>query len=236
MTMMGVIADNIRAIKDRIAEAARRAGRDPDSVRLVAVTKRKSVAVVAEALSAGQRLFGENYLQEAQEKIFAPELAGRGAGWHFIGHLQSNKAKVAAELFACLETLDSLKLAKALEKRLAELDRELTVLVQVNVGREAQKAGVFPEEAEQLCRELGRFPHLVLTGLMTMPPLGEAPEASRPYFRELRLLAEELAGKGLFRDGRRPELSMGMSGDFEVAVEEGATLVRVGTALFGERA
>ncbi len=233
--MNGTIAENIEAVQKRMRQAALRAGRDPDSVRLVAVSKRKSAGLVAEALAAGQELFGENYLQEAQAKIVSPELVGKGVRWHFIGHLQSNKARLAAGLFACLETLDSIKLARALEKRLAELERTLAVLVQVNVGRESQKAGVLPEEAERLCRELAGCPHLLLRGLMTMPPFSEDPEQSRPFFRQLRILAEELAAKGLFPGNREPELSMGMSGDFEVAIEEGATLVRVGTALFGER-
>ncbi|MFA6465479.1 MAG: YggS family pyridoxal phosphate-dependent enzyme, partial [Desulfurivibrionaceae bacterium] len=148
---------------------------------------------------------------------------------------QSNKARIAAEIFDCIETIDRLKLAKALETRLAELGKTMPILVQVNVGGEAQKAGVAPKEAGQLCRDLQRFPHLRLQGLMTMPPFAEDPEESRGYFRRLRLLGEELTFQGLLGLHGKVELSMGMSGDFEVAIEEGATLVRVGTALFGER-
>jgi len=232
---MKSISANIDSIRYRIALAAKRAGRDPESVRLVAVTKRKSVEVVCEALAAGQCLFGENYLQEAQGKILDAKLKKQTVSWHFIGHLQSNKAKLAADLFDCVETVDSVKLAGALERRLAELDKNLSVLVQVNVGGEEQKAGVLPAEAEQICRQIGRFPHLRLRGLMTMPPFYDDPEQVRPFFRQLRFLAEELQAKGVFADEMTPELSMGMSGDFEVAIEEGATLVRVGTALFGER-
>lgn len=229
---MGTVAENIEMIRARIRGAAERAGRDPDSVRLVAVSKHQSVEAIREAMGAGQMMFGENYLQEAEEKIVA---LGQGLIWHCIGHLQSNKARIAAEIFDCIETLDRLKLAKALEARLAELGKTMPVLVQVNVGGEAQKAGVAPKEAGQLCRDLQQFPHLILQGLMTMPPFAEDPEESRGYFRQLRLLAEELTSQGLLGLHGRVELSMGMSGDFEVAIEEGATLVRVGTALFGER-
>jgi len=229
---MGTVAENIETIRARIRAAAERAGRDPQSVRLVAVSKRQSLAAIREAMVCGQRVFGENYLQEAEDKVAA---LGQGLVWHCIGHLQSNKARIAAEVFACIETIDRLKLAKALETRLAELGKTMPILVQVNVGGEAQKAGVAPEEAGQLCHELQQFPHLKLQGLMTMPPFVEDPEESRGYFRQLRLLGEELTSQGLLGQQGPMELSMGMSGDFEVAIEEGATLVRVGTALFGER-
>ena len=229
---MGTIAGNIETIRARMRAAAERAGRDPQSVRLVAVSKRQSLEAIREAMAAGQVIFGENYLQEAQDKVAA---LGQEVVWHCIGHLQSNKARIAAEVFACIETIDRLKLAKALETRLTELGKTMPVLVQVNVGGEAQKAGVAPKEAGQLCRELQRFPHLRLQGLMTMPPFVENPEESRPCFRQLRLLGEELVAQGLLGQHGPVELSMGMSGDFEVAIEEGATLVRVGTALFGER-
>ncbi|OGQ87833.1 MAG: YggS family pyridoxal phosphate enzyme [Deltaproteobacteria bacterium RIFOXYD12_FULL_56_24] len=229
---MGTVAENIETIRARIRAAATRVGRDPDSVRLVAVSKHQPLAAIREALAAGQVMFGENYLQEAQEKVAA---LGQGLVWHCIGHLQSNKARLAAEIFDCIETLDRLKLARALETRLTELGKSMPVLVQVNVGGEAQKAGVAPEKARQLCRELQKFPHLILQGLMTMPPFVADPEESRGCFRRLRLLGEELAAQGLLGRHGPVQLSMGMSGDFEVAIEEGATLVRVGTALFGER-
>jgi len=230
--LMGTVAENIETIRARIRAAATRVGRDPDSVRLVAVSKHQPLAAIREALAAGQVMFGENYLQEAQEKVAA---LGQGLVWHCIGHLQSNKARLAAEIFDCIETLDRLKLARALETRLTELGKSMPVLVQVNVGGEAQKAGVAPEKARQLCRELQKFPHLILQGLMTMPPFVADPEESRGCFRRLRLLGEELAAQGLLGRHGPVQLSMGMSGDFEVAIEEGATLVRVGTALFGER-
>ena len=230
--MMGTIAENIETIRLRIHVAAERAGRDPRSVRLVAVSKHQPLETIREAMAAGQVVFGENYLQEAEAKVAA---LGQGVVWHCIGHLQSNKARIAAELFDCIETIDRLKLAKALESRLAELGKTMPVLVQVNVGGEAQKAGVAPEEAGQLCRDLQQFPHLILQGLMTMPPFVEDPEESRNCFRQLRVLGAELAAQGILGLHGVVELSMGMSGDFEVAIEEGATLVRVGTALFGER-
>ncbi len=229
---MGTVAENIEAIRARIRAAAERSGRDPRSVRLVAVSKHQPLEVIREAMGAGQMVFGENYLQEAETKVAA---LGQGLVWHCIGHLQSNKARIAAEIFDCIETLDRLKLAKGLESRLAELGKTMPVLMQVNVGGEGQKAGVSPEKAEQLCRELQQFPHLRLQGFMTMPPFVENPEESRGYFRQLRLLGEELAVQGFLGQHGPMELSMGMSGDFEVAIEEGATLVRVGTALFGER-
>ena len=229
---MGTIAGNIETIRARIRAAAERVGRDPQSVRLVAVSKHQSLEAIREAMAAGQVVFGENYLQEAEDKVAA---LGLGLVWHCIGHLQSNKARIAAEIFDCIETIDRLKLAKALETRLAELGKTMPVLIQVNVGGEEQKAGVAPKEAGQLCRELQQFPHLKLQGLMTMPPFVDDPEESRPYFRQLRLLGEELTAQGLLGQHGAVEFSMGMSGDFEVAIEEGATLVRVGTALFGER-
>lgn len=229
---MGTVAANIEAIRARIRAAAERAGRDPRSVRLVAVSKHQPQEAIQEAVAAGQMVFGENYLQEAQDKVAA---LGSGLVWHCIGHLQSNKARSAAEIFDCIETLDRLKLARGLESRLAELDKTMPVLIQVNVGGEAQKAGVAPEEAGQLCFALQQFPHLILQGLMTMPPFAEDPEESRAHFRRLRLLGQELVAQGLLGLHGPVQLSMGMSGDFEVAIEEGATLVRVGTALFGGR-
>ena len=229
---MGTVAENIEAIRARILAAAEQSGRDPRSVRLVAVSKHQTLEAIREAMAADQVMFGENYLQEAEAKVAA---LGQGLVWHCIGHLQSNKARIAAEVFDCIETIDRLKLAKALESRLAELGKIMPVLIQVNVGGETQKAGVAPEEAGQLCRDLQQFPHLLLQGLMTMPPFVENPEESRGCFRRLRLLGEELVAQGFLGQHGPVQLSMGMSGDFEVAIEEGATLVRVGTALFGER-
>lgn len=228
---MMFIKENLEKIRERMVAAAIRAGRDPESVKLVAVSKRMPMERIQEAVDAGQYLFGENYLQEAQDKIkkFGPEVA-----WHFIGHLQSNKAKSASELFQVVETVDRLKLATNLEKHLAVTDNTLSILIQVNIGRESQKAGVLPEEAEELMQNVSELPHLKVKGLMAMPPFLES-EAVRPYFRQMRRMVDEFVAKGLLGKDGQPELSMGMSGDYEVAVEEGSTMVRVGTALFGTR-
>lgn len=224
--------NNFDRVREKITAAAFKAGRDPGDITLVAVCKRVGVDQIKKVISAGQTVFGENYLQEAQEKIQAFET---GIEWHFIGHFQSNKAKQVAELFDVVETLDRFKVAQALEKKLAEINKTMPVYVQVNIGREEQKGGVLPGEVESLVRQVLTLPHLDFVGLMAMPPYFEDPEKSRPYFRELRLLAENLAKKGVTGRQNKLGLSMGMSGDFEVAIEEGSTLVRVGTALFGER-
>jgi pyridoxal phosphate enzyme (YggS family) len=229
---MSAIQKNLEKIRERIETAALRAGRDPQSVKLVAVSKKIDSHLIEEAIAAGQTIFGENYMQEAKEKINRLQAAVQ---WHFIGHIQSKKAKDAAALFDLVHTVDNLKLARALDKHAGLAGRTLSVLVQVNVGGEAQKEGVAPENAEELLVSMGELTNLKVRGLMTMPPFMSNPEDVRPYFRTLRQLAEHFAQKGHFdrRDGF--ELSMGMSGDFEVAIEEGATLVRVGTALFGPR-
>ena len=219
-------------ILERMAAAAIRAGRSPDSVRLVAVSKTVGLDRVLEAVSAGQEIFGENYLQEAAVKIGS---IGERARWHFIGHLQSNKARQAAELFDVIETVDRLKIARLLNEHCQALDRSLDILVQVNVGEEPQKSGVMPADAEVLLEGLQEFSRLRVMGLMTMPPFFDAPEKVRPFFDRLRNLSERFRATNLLGRHGAVELSMGMSGDFETAIEEGATLVRVGTALFGSR-
>ncbi|MBI5558855.1 MAG: YggS family pyridoxal phosphate-dependent enzyme [Deltaproteobacteria bacterium] len=226
------IKENLKEIRERISKAALRASRDPQSVRLVAVSKKIDLPRIQEAILAGQLIFGENYMQEAREKIKG---GGERAQWHFIGHIQSKKAKDAATLFDMVHTVDRLKLARALDQYAGREYRVLPVLVQVNVGEEEQKEGVLPERAEELLQSMLDLPSLRVKGLMTMPPFMANAEEVRPYFRRLREMAEYFAGKGYFGDQEGFELSMGMSGDFEVAVEEGATLVRVGTALFGAR-
>jgi len=229
---MAEIKRNLDNIMRRIAAAARRTGRDSNEIRLVAVSKRKSVEQIEEAYNCGQRIFGENYLQESLEKIasVAPDIQ-----WHFIGHLQSNKAGSAAMAFGMIETVDRFKIGVALDRSLEGSGRILPVLAQINIGRETQKSGVLPEDAEALLKELHGLNNIRVHGLMVMPPYFENPEAVRPFFRQTRILAEELQAKGLLPGKGQIELSMGMSGDFEVAIEEGATLVRVGTALFGQR-
>ncbi len=228
---MDQIAQNLRAVLDRIAAACRRVGRDPAGVKLVTVTKTLAPEVMARAVAAGAKRLGENYIQEAARK--KPDVSGP-ARWHFIGHLQRNKAKLAVELFDVIETVDNPALGRELDRRCAAAGREsIDVLVQVNVSGEETKSGVSPDRAAELIQDLTALPRLRLRGLMTMPPWFDDPEEARPYFIRLRGLRDrlqtELPGIDL------PELSMGMSGDFEAAVEEGATIVRVGTAIFGPR-
>jgi PLP dependent protein len=227
-----MIADNLQIVRQNICAAAERCGRDPKKIRLVAVTKTFPVTAMKEAMTSGQFLFGENYIQEAEEKY--AELGGQ-VQLHFIGHLQSNKAHIAARIFRMIETVDRLKLALTLNRHLLQSGRTMDILVQVNIGRDEKKSGVAPEDAEDLLQQIAALPALRIRGLMTMPPYSEEPESGRPYFRELRHLAEDFQNKSLFYDDNCVELSMGMSNDYPVAIEEGATLVRVGTAIFGHR-
>ncbi|MEJ2069287.1 MAG: YggS family pyridoxal phosphate-dependent enzyme [Syntrophobacterales bacterium] len=227
---MTQINRNLEETKRRIQEAARCAGRNPAEVRLVAVTKTVTLDRLQEAVAAGHTLFGENYVQEAKRKIAA---LGPGLTWHFIGHLQSNKAKAAVEVFDLIHSVDRLSLARSLEQAAARLGKVQNILLQVNLAGEESKSGTAPEAAQELLSEISQMPHLKVLGLMTMPPWLPAEEV-RPYFRALRELRDRLRGLQVV-DGDLPELSMGMTGDFEVAVAEGATLVRIGTAIFGER-
>ncbi|MCW5206709.1 YggS family pyridoxal phosphate-dependent enzyme [Desulfobulbus sp. F5] len=227
-----MICDNLERIRATVHETALRCGRNPNSINIVAVSKHVSATKIAAASQCGQVIFGESYLQEATGKITQIDDALQ---WHFIGHLQSNKAAVAAELFQVIQTVDRLKIATALDSNAARLNKQLDVLIQVNVGREPQKSGVMPENAEELLREMQSLACLRIRGLMTMPPYGREPEESRPWFRALKQLALHLADEGLFYDNNAVELSMGLSGDYIVAIEEGATLIRIGTAIFGNR-
>jgi hypothetical protein len=256
------IAGRLLELRARIARAVGRSGREATAVRLVGAAKTVPAARLVEAFRAGLTDLGENRVQEAEEKIptvaallaaEVPEVPGSPgpAGtpgplpapgpppsvrpvWHLIGHLQSNKARRAAALFDWIESVDSLRLAQALDRHAAELDRRLDVLIEVNTSGEAAKAGVASGEAVALVQAVAALPHLTVRGLMTVGPLVESPDAARPAYRILaRLLAEAQAA---VPQAPLLELSMGMSGDFEVAIEEGATIVRVGTALFGARA
>jgi hypothetical protein len=211
-----------------MAAAALRSGRPADAVRLVAVSKTMPPEAVREAVAAGVRMLGENRVQEAREKIAAcPGLAA----WHLIGHLQSNKAKLAVGLFDLIQSLDSLHLAEELDRQGRALGKRVRCLVQVNVGEEAQKSGADEAEVRPLLTRAASLPHLAVEGLMAIPPFLPDPEAVRPFFRRLRLLRDRLTTEGF----PLAELSMGMTHDFEVAIEEGATMVRVGTAIFGTR-
>ena len=229
---MSAIAQNLEALQTRIKQACRAAGRAPDSVRLVAVSKLHPGTDVVEAAAAGQLLFGENYVQELIDK--ARQLS-EPVQWHLIGHLQSNKVKYLPGIVSMIHTVDRLSLAREIDRQWREKqDSPCDVLVQVNVSGEETKSGTTAAEALELIKQLALLPHLRVRGLMTMPPFFDEPEAARPYFRELRLLAEQIKTEAI-PGVEMAELSMGMSGDFEVAIEEGATLVRVGTAIFGER-
>ncbi|MEO5362821.1 MAG: YggS family pyridoxal phosphate-dependent enzyme [Magnetococcus sp. DMHC-8] len=238
-----VIAANLAAIRQRMAAACRRSGRDPQQVRLLAVSKTQPVSMVQAAVAAGQWLFGENRVMEARDKITALAQSDGSGGaaavplralqWHLIGPLQRNKAKVAAGLFQMIHSVDSLPLAEALAMATGA-GASLSILLQVNVGREPQKSGVVPEEAEALARALARLPGLALCGLMAIPPQTDTAAAARSHFRALADLARHIDRQAI-AGVAMTELSMGMSHDFEVAIEEGATWVRVGSALFGER-
>jgi pyridoxal phosphate enzyme (YggS family) len=227
-----MIAHNLQTIRKKISETAAKAGRQTDSIKLVAVSKRQPVSAIAEAFAAGQTLFGENYVQELQDKRAQLPV---GVNFHFIGHLQTNKVKIAARCSHMIETVDRYKVAVALNKQLTDENRRLDILIQVNIGNDPKKSGTTAQEAGGLLKQVSALPQLRICGLMTMPPYNDDPEEMRPYFRNLRALAEQFQGEGLFPGIERPELSMGMSHDFQVAIEEGATIVRVGTAIFGER-
>ena len=224
----------LRAIRDRIGEAAAHANREPDEIHLVAVSKTVPIEVLRDAYALGLRVFGENRVQEAQEKIAA--LALPDIRWELIGHLQTNKANRAAELFARVQSVDSLRLAEALSARALALGKTLPILLEVNVAGEASKSGFALEETLAAARVIANLPGLRPEGLMTIAPLVDDPEDVRPVFRALRELRDQLREAApLASDGGWPELSMGMSDDFAVAIEEGATLIRLGRALFGAR-
>ena len=225
------IAENLRSVEDRIAAAARRAGREPSSVRLVTVTKTVDRDRIRQAITAGAAILGENRVQEAKEKI---EAFGKAANWHLIGHLQTNKAKYAVKLFDLIHSVDNRELAKELDRQAGKIGKVQDVLIEVSIAGEAAKAGVGIGDTVQLVKEAAGLKHIRVLGLMTMPPFSDDPERARPYFRKLRDLADAVRKEAIAGVSMN-ELSMGMSGVFEVAIEEGATLVRVGTAIFGER-
>jgi pyridoxal phosphate enzyme (YggS family) len=225
---MSTIKENLLRVRERIEKAARKAGRDSNEIELVAVSKTVETDRIKEAIEAGIAILGENYVQEAQKKI---EEIGRPVSWHFIGHLQSNKAKYAVRLFDMIHALDSVSLAEELNRRAEQSDRVMKVMVEVNLSKEVTKFGTDEEMMLNLAKRIQTLRHLSLEGLMTMPPYFDSPEMSRPYYIALRELKEKMAREGI----PMKELSMGMSNDFEIAIEEGATFVRVGTAIFGPR-
>ena len=233
------IQENLLGVMERIEKAARKVGRDPNEIKLVAVSKTVEAARIKEAIEAGVSILGENYVQEAQKKIeevgrpACTERFGEGrpVSWHFIGHLQSNKVKYAIRLFDMIHSLDSIPLAEELNRRAEQADRVIRVMIEVNLSKEATKFGTDEEVVVNLAKRIQNLKHLSLEGLMTMPPYFDSPEMSRPYYIALRALKERMVKEGF----PMKELSMGMSNDFEIAIEEGATYVRVGTAIFGPR-
>ncbi|UFS68577.1 YggS family pyridoxal phosphate-dependent enzyme [Geomonas sp. RF6] len=225
------IAYNLEVIHQRMAEAARKSGRSADQVRLVAVSKTKPAEAIADAFRCGQQVFGENYVQELTEKA---GLLGEGIRWHFIGSLQSNKVRQIAGMVELIHSVDRISLAREIDRQWGLIGKVCDVLIQVNISQEETKSGTTTADLLDLVRQVAELPHVRIKGLMTMPPFFDDPEGARPYFRELQRLAGEVAAAGI-PGVEMKELSMGMSGDFEVAIEEGATLVRVGSALFGER-
>jgi len=217
-----MIAENVRRILKEL----------PPGVTLVAAAKGRTPQEILEAIDAGIEIVGENYVQEAET---AYAVVDKRAKWHMIGHLQRNKVKRAVQLFDMIETVDSVRLAAELEKRCAQIGGMMPVLIEINSGREPQKSGVLPEEAEELIKEISRFGHLRIQGLMTMGPRTGDPEAARPYFQETKRLFDKIKGLGI-PNVEMKYLSMGMSNSWRVALEEGANIVRIGTAIFGERA
>ncbi|MBF0172521.1 MAG: YggS family pyridoxal phosphate-dependent enzyme [Magnetococcales bacterium] len=228
---MSHIVSTLATLRETMAEACQRAGRRPESVQLLAVSKTQPAGMVNQAAMAGQRMFGENRVQEAREKI--PLVQQTGLHWHLIGPLQRNKVKLAVQWFEMIQSVDSVDLAREIDRRMAP-DRIMPILLQVNVGGEVQKSGLAPQALEPALLEIAQLPRLSVQGLMTVPPYEEDPRSTRPYFRQLANLARAMTALSI--PGVSMEtLSMGMSHDFEVAIEEGATMVRIGSSLFGTR-
>ena len=229
--VMSDVRDNIRIVRETIAEAALRTGRRPSDVRLMAVTKTVDDDRIMEAIDCGVDIIGENYVQEARRKI---DKMGKGVEWHLIGYLQSNKAKYAVRLFDMIHSVDRMSLARELDRRARAADRPMKILIEVNLSGEATKSGARTEDIPALLGELSMLDYLSIQGLMTMAPWFDNPEDARPFFRMLRELRDEIVRANIQRVEMR-ELSMGMTADYEVAVEEGATIVRIGRKIFGER-
>jgi hypothetical protein len=225
------IAERLMGVREEIRAAALATGRNPEGVRLVAVSKTRPASDVVAAFRAGQVIFGENYVQEFAAKA---QVVTEPVEWHFIGHLQSNKVRQIAGLVSMIHSVDRLSLASEIDRQWGRLGQVCDVLVQVNISGEATKSGTTAADALKLVRDMALLPHIRVKGLMTMPPFFDDPEAARPYFAELKRLSQLIDGEGL-AGVEMKELSMGMSGDFEAAIAEGATLVRIGTAIFGER-
>ncbi|MBF0241363.1 MAG: YggS family pyridoxal phosphate-dependent enzyme [Desulfamplus sp.] len=240
---MQSIKDRLATIKTQIADAAKICGREPEEITLVAVSKKKSVDTVLDAINSGVKIFGENYIQEATDKIDAirqkiGQKIDLDIKWHFIGHLQSNKAKVAVKYFDLIHTVDSIKLAQEIDRQAEKIGKIQDILIQVNISQEETKSGTEADDAISLVESISTLKSLSLKGLMGMPPFFDEPERARPYFRELAKIRdriEKMRITSISNSISMEHLSMGMSGDFQVAIEEGSTMVRIGTSIFGTR-
>jgi pyridoxal phosphate enzyme (YggS family) len=226
---MVVIKNNLEIINEKIKKAALKVNRHPEEIKLVAVTKTATIEQIKDALSAGVKIIGENKVQEAKEKY---QILTTDTEWHLVGHLQTNKVKYAIEIFDCIQSMDSIKLAKEIDRRSLQFGKITNVLVEVNVSGEETKYGIKPEEVKPFLKEISKFSRIRVRGLMTIAPIGEIKEEVRPYFRKLRELFKEIKSKNI-KNVKMDYLSMGMTDDFEVAIEEGANMVRIGRGIFG---
>ncbi len=230
---MSTVTERVAEVKEKVEQACQRAGREMEDITIMAATKGRSVAEIVEAVNAGLSDVGENYVQELLDKKGELDEAGYSdIRWHAIGHLQRNKVRYVVPICDQIHSVDSLRLAQEIDRRAARIGKVQAVLLEINIAGEESKFGIAPEQAPQLAEQIMELEHLQLRGLMTMPPYTDNPEDSRPLFKALRDLAEQLVGRGLPSEAMS-ELSMGMSGDYEVAIEEGATIIRLGTVLFG---
>ncbi len=229
---MPSVKDNFNAVMKQVRDAAVSCGRNPDEITLIAVSKKKQIPVIMEGINAGAAHLGENYLQEAVKKIDA--IGNTKICWHFIGHLQTKKARSAVKYFEYIHTVDRIKLAKEINKHAAKINKVQKILLQINIGNEETKSGAALQDIHELADQVMQLDNLSLEGLMCIPPYNPDPELTRPYFRQLAQIREELAEK--FKTAEiMKHLSMGMSNDFKIAIEEGATMIRVGTSIFGKR-
>ena len=226
---MEIIKNNLEIINEKIKKAALKVERNPEEIKLVAVTKTATIEQIEEAIKAGVKIIGENKVQEAKEKY---QIITADIEWHLVGHLQTNKVKYAVEIFDCIHSVDSIKLAEEIDKRSLQFGKTTNVLVEVNVSGEETKCGIKPEEVEPFLKEISKFSRIRVRGLMTIAPIVEDKEEVRPYFRRLRELSKEIKSKNI-KNVKMDYLSMGMSEDFEIAIEEGANMVRIGRGIFG---
>mgnify|MGYP001255511867 CR=1 FL=1 len=225
------LKENITILRQKISEAAAKSGRKPEDICLIAVTKTIPVDVIQQAVNLGINFLGENRVQEAKSKV---DLVTGDVQWHLIGHLQRNKVKAAVKIFSMIQSVDSLELGEEINKRASQIDKVMDILIQINIGNEPQKSGIEVQKAPELIKDLAKLPNLRIKGLMAIPPLIEDLEKIRPYFRKMKQLFDDIARQNIDNVEMR-YLSMGMTNDFTVAIEEGANMIRVGTGIFGKR-